>query len=329
MEQPEFIARLKSRSPYSWLRERDIDLLLCAELHANVELQRLLLPADLRSRARFLTALVSHFDADGETDLLVVFTSPEGYVLILVEDKIDASFQPGQVERYQSRAARWRDDPDVHATRTVLLSPAGYAEVAEANGFDMALSYETVENLLRSETDLRSIFLADALAAGLAAYREGYVPVPDPLATSIWQRYWELAVDIAPQLRFARPGEKPANASFLSFSSALGFTGQTQRRVQLILKAAHGNADLQFSGLSVDDVTALTRDALEPDMQVVEAGKSASIRIHIPPVHFSHHSNGQEDAMRRGLLACERLRAMFVEHRIAARLMDTEFSADS
>ena len=49
-------------------------------------------------------------------------------------------------------------------------------------------------------------------------------------------------------------------------------------------------------------------------MQVVAAGKSASIRIPVQAVDFTTGSASGRVALADGLRACERLRMYFIEH---------------
>ena len=101
------IDALEARSPFSWLRERDIDLLLCAELYACGGLKNLLACRVGYPNSEFWRAWVSHAEGDGESDLVVAFETKDGLVLALVENKIAAPFQPEQAQRYAARAQRW------------------------------------------------------------------------------------------------------------------------------------------------------------------------------------------------------------------------------
>jgi hypothetical protein len=81
------------RTPFAWLRERDIDLLVCSELYAKGELTRLLASRIAPKGAQFVGAYVSHAEADGESDMVVVFTTGDAHIIALIENKIAASFQ--------------------------------------------------------------------------------------------------------------------------------------------------------------------------------------------------------------------------------------------
>jgi len=83
-----WIAGLSPRQPFSWLRERDIDLLVCAELHVNGTLTRLMADRIACPNGDFSGAWVSHTEIDGECDLIVAFNTKGGNVIALVENKI-------------------------------------------------------------------------------------------------------------------------------------------------------------------------------------------------------------------------------------------------
>jgi hypothetical protein len=71
-------ANLLGRAPHGWLRERDIDLLLCAELHVT--------------SGRFSGAWVSEADADGESDLVLASDGDGGHLIALIQNKVAAAF---------------------------------------------------------------------------------------------------------------------------------------------------------------------------------------------------------------------------------------------
>src|ERR1700730_13225130 len=135
---PEFLAR----TPFAWLRERDIDLLVCSELYARGELTRLLTSRIAPEGARFLGAYVSHAEIDGESDMVVVFTTGETHVIGFIENKIAASFQPEQAERYAARALRWSTAAGVSRVVTVLFAPEEYMHRSGSSVFDERISYE-------------------------------------------------------------------------------------------------------------------------------------------------------------------------------------------
>jgi len=87
------------------LYERDIDVLLQEELlfshHVRQVLGRALgFEVDLDVKSCDLSVV----DTTGETDIFVVYDAEAEHGVILIENKIDAAFQPRQPERYRERA---------------------------------------------------------------------------------------------------------------------------------------------------------------------------------------------------------------------------------
>lgn len=310
------LPHLSERSPFAWLRERDVDLLVCSELHAGGALTRLLAERIGAGDAAFAGAWVSHDELEGESDLVVAYQASGGQVLALIENKVAAGFQPDQGARYASRAARWRQSAGIVRVVTVLLAPADYLSRPGSETFEESISYDEAIEALRAEHDARSAFLAEALLAGIRAYRQGYVAKPDERVSNMWMACWEAASELAPALRFAEPGLKPGQSTWFYFRDADGFAAD-RKRVVVAFKAERGQVDLQFAATRAEELAARCAALLEPGMQVVQAAKSASIRLIVPKIDFAGSAEAQRASMVAGFEACERLRAMFVTHRAA------------
>lgn len=308
---------LKNRLPMEWLRERDVDLLICSELHSAGALRNLFLAGWNGEAPIFGGAWVSHHDPDGESDIVVEFKGAPGSLVLLIENKIGAEFQPDQPERYRDRALRWQGLlPSVTLVETVLLAPEEYFENEGSELFDRQISYEDVIAALAESDDSRTQFLAETLKNGVESHRRNYSPLPNEVTTSVWAAIWECANAEAPQLRMRKPGSKPARAGFIYFESAAGAsTAETQRRAVIVYKPAHENVDLQFSNMAASTLEQAVTSLLEPDMAVAQADKSASIRIKVPSVDFGRYPEGQQEAIRQGISAAERLRQFFIEKR--------------
>lgn len=310
---PEENQKLSWQKPsYGWLRERDIDLLVCAELHANGALTRLFAQMIGAQAFSFEAAWVSDSDLDGETDLVLVFGSAQGRAVALIENKIAASFQPEQALRYLHRAERWAERDDVILVVPTLLAPAEYFSRPGCEPFKVRVSYEAACDALRSETDARSKFLAASLEEAVSQLRSGYVMVPDALVTDAWQYFWQTASDGFPKLRMKRPDHKPGKSTWVYFREAEGFE-KCRSTVSLVYKAERGQADLQFASMSMEHLQSTVGSLIESDMQVVQAKKSASVRIVVPTIEFASDPTAQKEKIIAGLLACDRLRQFFAE----------------
>lgn len=305
---------LLKRSSYAWLRERDIDLLLCAELHAPGALRHKFEEVLGVGDATFEGAWVSLAELEGENDLVISWFAPGGRIIALVENKIAAEFQPDQGERYAQRAVRWAGTPGVDRVETVLIGPSDYFHRAGADHFGHHLSYEALTESLGNDVDPRAAFLARALTAGIAAYRTGYVPIVDDQVSEVWQEYYSLCKTVSAPLRMAPPGDKPGRSVWIYFREAEGLMADREKAV-IVLKADRGYADLQFRGKTVGELEELAGPLLEPSMAIARASRSASIRIEVTEVDFRSELGDQIDAMTAGLRACERLRQFYLSHR--------------
>ncbi|PZQ14335.1 MAG: hypothetical protein DI565_13025 [Ancylobacter novellus] len=305
------------RSPLGWLRERDVDLLLCSELHARGEVASTFGEKICGRVATFEGAWVSISDESGESDLVVSYEAGGRKVVALVENKIAAGFQPEQQLRYRTRAARWAAEAEGAIVVTVLVAPRDYLNRPGAEDFDIRVSYEEVADALGRERDPRSTFFLDAVVAAVAQHRSGYVMTEDEAVTATWKLIEAVGKRVVPQFRFAVAGGKPSRSVWPYFRSAEGLSGV--KDVVLVWKAERGQADLQFASTLEADLAQRCEGILGPGMSVVQASKSASVRVATRFLDFRTDPSDQEDVIVEGLVACERLRALFVENR--ARLL--------
>ena len=110
--------------------ERDIDMLLLEELHASPNFRSFLLDLTGRETGWVFEDGKASVTRDGqrESDLEVRFSRPGGEkLLLMVETKIDAGYQPRQLEDYMKRAALYeQQDPDLQAV-VLLVAPESYS----------------------------------------------------------------------------------------------------------------------------------------------------------------------------------------------------------
>lgn len=313
---------LLNRSPIGWLRERDIDLLLCSELCVEGALRDHFAAVWGKTQLDYERSWVSHNDFDGESDLVIAFSESGSPMILLVENKIAASFQPDQTLRYCARAKRWEETIPGASVQTVLIAPEDYFSRTGSEVFNHHISYQEIMSVLTASTDPRSIFLSRALQDGIDAYRQGYVAIPNEAVSDIWTTIWRLAGTETPMLRMSKPNPKPGGSTFIYFRQASGFSAIDVRRATVVLKAAHGNADLQFRNTDPADLEKAVAKLMEPDMTVTKAAKSASIRINVPKIDFGRPADDQIEKIKECLMQAERLRMFFTDNQPLALLSD-------
>lgn len=288
--------------------ERDIDFLLLEEFNASEDfLLWFLRKLGLSEQCELVAIAHSTTTSTGETDIELTVRAAARTMMVLLENKIDANLQPRQPERYRERANRYVEEGQCDLCVTVLVAPKAYfGGERHTLGFDRVVSYEEIlewfdhAEHLGPRRQSKVALLRRALDRGSVGWRL----VPDETATEFWRRYWELTRTLAPELRMPRPGVKPASSTFIYFKPAGLPKGAT-----LVHKLPYGNVDIQLAGkaAAIDEVNKQYGTLLEPGMTVEAAGKSAVIRLTVPPIDMRAPFLDSEPAVREGIWAAKLL----------------------
>lgn len=278
--------------------ERDTDLLLLEEFISSEEFCRFFLAAlELGVRAyEFVEAVRSVTDSTGESDLEVHFKKGDGSRLVLMlENKVNAGFQPRQAERYRERGQNYINHGKVDDFITVLLAPIAYFS-GDQKGFDHRINYETIRAWFE-QSDIRSgrkQYKISMLTSAIEKSTHGYQLVADAAVSDFWMAYWRLSLEIAPELNMEEPSNKPAGSSFVYFRQV-----GLPEGVNLVHKLGHGYFDLQFSGMGdcMAELRARLGDKMTDNMKIVKAAKSASIRLTVPKVSVADALEDQHKAV--------------------------------
>lgn len=268
--------------------ERDIDLLLMEEFIASPDFRSWFLsevgvehPAELAEAYRSVKTM------NGESDLELTFHNSSGLVKILIENKVDAAFQPNQPERYSERADGYRALNKYKEVLTVVVAPEVYfGDNGSAFGFDAKVTYDDVLAWFEQATiGVRKDYKLAILQGAIDRARRGWKLVPHYGVSDFWRAYWELCEEIAPELSMPVPkAEIPAESHFIGFRPAVLPAG-----VSLWHKVAYGHVDLQFAGMGnkLAEMEQLYRPLLLPSMRIERAAKSAVIRVRVEPVDMT------------------------------------------
>lgn len=296
--------------------ERDIDLLLLEEFVASADFRSWFLSEiGVESAASLSEASRSVKTESGESDLELTFQSRAGEVKVLVENKVDAAFQPNQPQRYVTRAHGYRESGKYKDVVTVVMAPEDYfGDESESYGFDAKITYESVLSWFSApdrkspRTDYKLALLCVAIERG----RAGWQLVPHPNVGLFWQMYWQLANKIAPQLSMPPPKKEiPVGSHFIVFRPAA-----LPRNIKLKHKVGYGNVDLEFRemGGRLAEVDRLYRAALPSDTQIEKAAKSAVIRARVDPVDMTRADfASSEPAIRKGIETAARLLDWYIK----------------
>ncbi|MEQ9455596.1 MAG: PD-(D/E)XK nuclease family protein [Phycisphaeraceae bacterium] len=296
--------------------ERDIDLLLLEELAASEPFLQWFIrtttalepPCTLLSIGRSVT------QSSGESDLELLIREEGGQEhRILIENKVDASFQKDQAGRYRQRAELYLSRDSLQSCTTILVAPEVYLNGVTDTEFDQTLSYETIASWLEAHAPSpRTDYKLYMLRVAIGKARQGYNPVEDSAVTDFWRHYWRAVSRIAPELEFPEPGGKASTAGFFHFRP-----GVLPRGTHIIHKPRFGVVDLQIDGmgLRLREVTTALGDALEPDMTLVRTHKSAAVRLQAEVFDFAEPYEKNHEQAEHAMRLAKRLFAWAQQHR--------------
>ena len=198
----------------------------------------------------------------------------------MLENKVNAGFQPNQAERYKQRGVNYVKQGKITGFATVLIAPEIYFS-GDTKGFDHRINYETLMNWFEN-SDIRAgrkKYKTYLLKSAIEKSSIGYQMVEDAVVSVFWRDYWLLVSNIAPEFCMAEPAKKPAGSWFIYFNQV-----GLPKNVKLVHKLVNGCFDIQFNGMGdrVSEIILMYKDKLLPNMQIVKAAKSASIRVKVP-----------------------------------------------
>jgi hypothetical protein len=196
--------------------ERDIDLLMLEEFHVSDEfcswfISQVIPDGLVYTSFEGAWHSVTHPHL-GESDLLIIVAgSPGGRVALLIENKIDASPQPGQGARYRERGQARLKENEWDQFRTVIVAPARYlARTADTESYDSQIAYESIQGWFDSRglQYRREHYKARLITEAIQQQRRGYSPQVHREITEFWYQYWEYARTYFPDVNMKRPEDK-------------------------------------------------------------------------------------------------------------------------
>jgi hypothetical protein len=295
----------------SGICERDMDLFLIEELVADRDLLVWLFHrCNVTGELDFEELSITHSAVvgNGESDVEIRAKLKNGQIIvILIENKVDASFQPRQAERYRERAETFCRNGLVDTAITLLFAPSCYiGENTQTHGFDVTLTYEELRDWIsnRQERDERVRYKEMLLQAAIEKSGRGYSPLVDGAVSSFQHRYWELACALEPDIMMNEPKGRPSGSTFIQFRT----TGLPKGLV-VVHKVDRGYVDLQFAGWGkrVPALKKLTDSIRDEAMTVEPASGSAVIRLHVPPLNVARAAEDQINEIKEGIAAAGHL----------------------
>jgi hypothetical protein len=293
--------------PVESILERDVDLILLEELITDNSfcewfVNELNLPRFLSVNGAWRSILGFGL---GETDILFSYNSEDSKIFVLIENKLDASFQEAQYERYTKRATEYLIKNECDKTYTVLVAPNLYCE--NQNDFEISISYETIALRFELIGSKRNLFKSELLKIASEKLRRGYQPVNSETVQKFWHSYWHFKEKHHPSFTMKKPGIVPHNSDWpMLYDDEL-------QGVTFYHKLGQGNTDANFRGFS-NELYFKIKEKLPNGMLLEKHNKSFSIRIKSSKIDRTKEFEDQIENIQQGLFNLEQIRNWIKEN---------------
>lgn len=302
------------------VRERDLDNFLVEELHASPEFREWMLaqlegtfdpPTGCEIK---LQKSPTRLQDARQTDVQIGWFSPDEEIRarVLIESKVTADFQPGQVSAYVAEVAAARAVLGTSRAASVLVAPAGrMLTLAEATAFDACISIEDIAERLEArrgpdiptEVDARlavRIQLLEALCGKRAS--AGWIANTLPEKRDFAEAYAALARERLPDLRVRPSTDGPKAITRIFEGLVLPGLPVPKLRHEFGNGVAWKWVNAQFPGL-VGRLDTLRASGLlaGTSYSAERAGESLAIRVATPGVDPLSPFETQRDAVLIGI----------------------------
>jgi hypothetical protein len=259
--------------------ERDIDMLVAEELRVNAEFGRWVM-ARFGTSAELVfpatTTNVSVVEDGSEADVVATFRTKSGLAhRLFIENKIDATLMPEQLERYVRRGDGEVRRKIVASFSVLFLTPSTYLSTKLPDRVKQ-ISFEEAAQELESRQDLRSQYRASLLMRALPirtpAARDAHVVATDPYIREWWDRVYAMLERGFPGF-FLHKTRYPRSVYF-----APEMRGQA-RYLRVDFKGQKGEVDLAFKNVPAEALTQQVSNMDDLPGRIVSNGKSSAIQI--------------------------------------------------
>jgi hypothetical protein len=287
--------------PVEAIQERDIDLLLLEEFYTDDDfcnwfINELKLPSF--SGKIGVWRSITDFGL-GETDLLFSYNSENIKISVLIENKLDASFQDEQFNRYIKRAEEYIEKGIYDKTFVVLIAPQLYC--LNQNYFENYISYESISDRLIFTGSKRNLFKSQLLKIASEKLRRGYQPINSEIVQKFWMDYWHYKEQNFPSLEMKKPSIIPFNSDWPMLLD------KRIKNIQFFHKLSQGNIDATFKGLT-EELANEIKTKLPKNATLVKHSKSFSIRIYIGKIDRTKDFSSQVSIIDESIKNIELLR---------------------
>lgn len=256
--------------------ERDMDLLIMEEFICSPMFAKIFMDiVGIQGDYTIEQVIHSMRDADfGESDIVFILNIDGKRHAIHIEDKIDALAMPNQRGRYSQRAEKDIASDKYDDYSVLIVAPEKYLSTnKEAHKYEHQVRYEQLRDYFADRNDMRSQYKLALIDRAIYDQKAGYQYEANPgvvsfcAAMDIYQKEHYPALPIGTQ------------AWWRGYKTLIS-------TATIVYKANKGFCDLQFSNCTREELLAKVKTFLSDRMTVEKAGKSASVRIMVPPVWF-------------------------------------------
>ena len=316
MEQSSLIALGQSA-----IRERQIDFILQEEFSQGTRfLQSFLKICGVEEIVTdVLEVLASVRDQHGETDVLVSYRAENDPAssrrVLLIENKLDAAFQPDQATRYTNRGIQGVANRLWNSYRTCLVAPRAY--IQSKHGFQHSVALEEVLPLLAPDSEERRGFKQKVLQAAIEEQARQGLRTEDIQMTEFRSSYYEAFQGFRAQAESAAQSVRNIDAPLPRRAwwgdTWYEFRGPAiKHRVYINHKSEAGFVDLTFRNTDISTLQGAV--TLESGMSFQQTGNSAAIRLTTPPLDNHAPFASQVEALHTAFRAVLKLVTFYTDH---------------
>ncbi|UGU14247.1 PD-(D/E)XK nuclease family protein [Sinomicrobium kalidii] len=293
--------------PVETVQERDIDLILLEELSSDNTfcewlIQELSLPALLTSNGAWKS--ISDFGL-GETDIIFSYTSIlNKKIYVLIENKLDASFQKSQSDRYRERGEKYVIQRYCDEAYCILIAPQSYCN--NQNDFELFVTYETIRNRFNSVDTLRNRFKSTLLKIAIEKLRRRYQPVNSEPVQKFWYSYWSYKEKHYPSLKMKEPKIVPQNSDWPALYD------DNLNGIVFYHKLRKGYIDAEFKGFPVDFDNNI-KGKLPKWVELIKYKNNIAIRAFTDKIESKKEFKAQLIQVEKGLKKVEELRGLIIK----------------
>lgn len=260
--------------------ERDIDMLIAEELRVNPEFCKWILAHfKIEAQVSFpaVTTRVSVVEDGSEADVIATFDTSSGPYGLFIENKIDATLMPEQLERYVRRAEGELRRGSISAYSVLFFTPSTYFRASLPDGV-VQISFEDAATALRSRpaglrSDYRASLLERAVPLRTPALRDAHVAEVDPYIKEWWEAVYAMLEREFPGFFLPSRTRYPRSVYFAPQMAQMG------SYLRVDFKGHKGEVDLAFKNVPFDEMKVLLAEINEVPGRLVANGRSSALQI--------------------------------------------------